>query len=193
MDGPVDIRWHGRGGQGTATAARIAARLASAGGRHFQAFPAFCDDGPPRPGEPVVAFTRISDRPIGEHAEVGSPGIVVLLDESLLGSAEATQGLEADALVLVNSDLTAAELRSRHGLDAFRVYSVAATAIARETAGRDYPNTAMLGALARVSELFPIATVEDCVRADFGRRFAPDVVDANVTAAVRSYEEVRGG
>lgn len=192
MNGLVEIRWHGRGGQGTATAARMAAGLASAQGEHFQAFPAFHDDSPPRHGEPVVAFTRISDRPIEEHAEIGCPGIVVLLDGSVLHTAEVTQGLASDAILLVNSDLSAAELRSRYSIKGLRLFCVAATAIARETAGSAFPNTAMIGALARISGLFPIESVAEFVRVDFAKRFPPEVVEGNVKAAIRSYGEVRG-
>jgi pyruvate ferredoxin oxidoreductase gamma subunit len=192
MDGLVEIRWHGRGGQGTATAARMAAGLASAQGKHFQAFPAFHDDVPPRRGEPVVAFTRISDRPIEEHAEVGRPGIVVLLDGSAVHEAEVTSGLASDAILLVNSDLPAPELRSRCALKGLRLFCVAATVIARETADSAFANTAMIGALARVSGLFPLESVAEFVRVDFSKRFPPELVEGNVKAAIRAYGEVRG-
>ncbi len=192
MTGVVEIRWHGRGGQGTATAARVTAGLASAQGKHFQAFPAFRDDAPPRLGEPVVAFTRISDEPIGDRAEAGCPGIVVLFDAHLLGTAEVTQGLASDAIVLVNSELSPAELREKHALKGLHLYCIAATAIARDTAGSAFPNMSMVGALSRITGLFPIDSVVKCVREDFGKHFPPEVVEGNVKAATRSYEEVRG-
>ena len=192
MNDLVEIRWHGRGGQGTATAARMTAAMASAQGKHFQAFPAFRDDAPLRRGEPVVAFARISDGPIGEHDEVGRPGIVVVLDDSLLRTAGVTDGLAGDAVLLVNSDLSAGALRAQHSLEGLRIFCVAATAIARETTGSPYPNTAMIGALSRVTGLFPIDTVVECVRADLGRTFSAELVESNVQAALRSYDEVRG-
>ena len=192
MKGVVEIRWHGRGGQGTATAARMTAAMASAQGKHFQAFPAFRDDAPPRRGEPVVAFTRISDEPIEAHAEVGSPGIVVLFDAPLLGTAEATRGLASDAIVLVNSELSPGQLREKHELKGFQLYSVAATTIAREAAGSEYPNTSMIGALSRITELFSIETVAECLRADLGKSSPSEVVEGNINAAKRSHEEVRG-
>lgn len=192
MGGLVEIRWHGRGGQGTATAARMTAAMASAQGKHFQAFPAFRDDAPLRLGEPVVAYARISDKPIEEHAEVDRPGIVVLLDDSLLSTAHVTQGLAEDAILLVNSELPAARLRSQHSLEGLRIFCVAATAIAREIAGSSFPNTAMIGALSRVTDLFSIDTVVECVRADLGRNLPPEAVEGNVMAAMRSYEEVHG-
>ena len=192
MNGLVEIRWHGRGGQGTATAARMTAAIASAEGEQFQAFPAFRDDAPLRLGEPVVAFVRISDGPIGEHAEVGSPGIVVLLDESLLRAVDVTQGVADDAVLLVNTGLSAVELRSQHTLTGLRIFCVPASAIARETTGSIYPNTAMIGALARATGLFAIDTVIECVRADLGRNLPPEQVERNMKAAVRSYNEVQG-
>jgi pyruvate ferredoxin oxidoreductase gamma subunit len=191
MQGVVEIRWHGRCGQGPATAARLAAGSASRQGKYFQAFPAFQDDGPPRSGEPIVAFTRVSDEPIQVRSEVEHPRVIALLDPSLLSGGDVTRGLPDDAIVVVNSDLAPAELREKYGLTSFRLYSVAASTIAAETAGSTYPNTSMLGALSRVTGLFPIESVIDYVREDFGRKFPPEVVEANVSAITRSYEEVR--
>jgi pyruvate ferredoxin oxidoreductase gamma subunit len=117
---------------------------------------------------------------------------VVLFDGRLLDTAEVTQGLASDAVVLVNSELSPTELRDRHALRGFRLYCIAASAIAREAAGSTFPNTSMIGALSRITGLFPIENVVEFVRADFGRNFPPEVVEGNVKAAIRSYEEVRG-
>ncbi len=192
MQGVMEIRWHGRGGQGTATAARMTAGLASGQGKYFHAFQTFLDDAPPRYGEPVVAFTRVSDKPIREHSEADRPDIVALLDASLLATADVTKGVPSDAIVLVNSDLSPAELRKRYGFKERRLYCVAATAIARETADSEIPNTPMIGALSRITGLFPIENVVEFVREDFGKKFPLEVVECNVNAITRSFEEVRG-
>ena len=192
MQDVTEIRWHGRGGQGSATAARIAAGSASRQGKYFQAFPAFRDDGPPRCGEPTVAFTRISDQPIQVRSEVEHPRVVALLDPSLLSSRDVTGDLPSDAIVLVNSDLGPAELRRKYGLGKLRLYCIAATKIAGETAGSTFPSTSMVGALSRVTGLFPIESVVEYVREDFGKKFPPEVVEGNVNVVKRSYEEVRG-
>jgi pyruvate ferredoxin oxidoreductase gamma subunit len=191
VQGVAEIRWQGRGGQGSATAARIAAGSAAAQGKHFQAFPAFRDDGPPRCGEPTIAYTRISDRPILVCSEVERPCILAVLDPGLLCSGDVTSDLTDDALVLVNSELTPAELRDRHGLKYDRLCCVAASTIARET-GSEFPNTVMVGALARVTGLFSLESALDYVRNDFGRRFSADVAERNIRAITRGYEEVCG-
>lgn len=190
MKGVVEIRWHGRCGQGTATAARLTAGSASRLGMYFQAFPAFLDDAPPRSGEPVVAYTRISDQPIRVHSEVTHPFMVAVLDASLLADGDVTRGARGDGIVLVNTALLPAELRRRYHLKGRRLYCVDAARIACETTDSQYPNTSILGALARVTDLMPVASVVDYLRDDFGRRLPKEVVEANVAAVRRAHAEV---
>ncbi len=187
--GLVEIRWHARGGQGAVTAAKTVAELALGQGKHFQAFPEY---GPERSGAPIVAFTRLSDEPIRLYSGVEHPQIVVVLDESLLKAVDVTKGAPEDAVVLVNSELTPAELRMRYGLKGRRLYTVPATRIATETIKRPIPNTPMLGALARVTGLFTLESVSGFLRYEFGKKFPPRVVEGNIAALTRSYEEVRG-
>jgi len=104
--GLTEIRWHARGGQGAVTAAKMVAELALGQGKHFQAFPEY---GPERSGAPIVAFTRVSDEPIQLYCGVEHPGIVVVLDPSLLGTIDVTKGAPDDAILLVNSEMTPAE------------------------------------------------------------------------------------
>jgi len=186
--GLTEIRWHGRGGQGAVTAAKMVAELALGQGKFFQAFPEY---GPERSGAPIVAFTRVSDAPIQVYSGIEHPQIVVVLDPSLLGIVEVTKGAPADAIVLVNSEASPKELRQRYGLAGYRYYTVAATRIATETIGRAIPNTPMVGALTRITGLFPIAEVVEFLRKDFGKKFPPRVVEGNIAAITRSYEEVQ--
>ena len=188
-DGLTEIRWHGRGGQGAVTAAKMVAELALGQGKYFQAFPEY---GPERSGAPIVAFTRVSDEPIQVYAGVEHPQIVVVLDPSLLSIVDVTKGAPDDAVVLVNSEMSPAELRKHYGLKGFRYYTIAATRIAVETIRRPIPNTPMVGALTRITGLFPIDNVVDFLREDFGKKFPPKVVEGNITAITRSYEEVQG-
>lgn len=189
MRGFAEIRWHGRCGHGTATAARIAAGAAARLGKSFQAFPAFVDDAPPRLGEPVVAYTRIGDEPIGVRSEVVQPFVVVVLDASLLGCCDVTHGAQHGGIVLVNTALTPAGLRERYPLDGLRLCCVDATRVASETTGSAYPNTPMLGALCRATGLMTVESVVEYLRDDFGRRFPTEVVEANVAAVRRGYRE----
>ena len=183
-----EIRWHGRGGQGAVTAAKMVAELALGEGKYFQAFPEY---GPERSGAPIVAFTRVSDEPIQIYAGVEHPQIVVVLDPSLLGIIDVTKGAPADAVVLVNSEMSPAELRKHYGLKGSRLFTIAATRIATETIRRPIPNTPMVGALTRITGLFPIDEVVEFLRVDFGKKFPPKVVEGNINAITRSYEEVQ--
>ena len=115
-----------------------------------------------------------------------------MLDPSLLGIVDVTKGAPDDAIVLVNSEMTPAELRKHYGLEGFRYYTIAATRIAIETIKRPIPNTPMVGALTRITGLFPIDEVVEFLRVDFGKKFPPKVVEGNINAITRSYEEVKG-
>lgn len=185
--GLTEIRWHARGGQGAVTAAKMVAELALGQGKHFQAFPEY---GPERSGAPIVAFTRVSDEPIQIYCGVEHPGIVVVLDDSLLATVDVTKGAPDDAVVLVNTELLPEELRRQTGLKGGRLYTIPATRIATETIRRPIPNTPMVGALTRITGLFPIDEVVDFLRADFGKKFPPKVVEGNISAITRAYEEV---
>ena len=184
----TELRWHGRGGQGAVTAAKLVAELALGQGKFFQAFPEY---GPERSGAPIVAFTRVSDAPIQVYSGVEHPQIVVVLDPSLLSIVNVTAGAPDDAIVLVNSEMSPAELRRHYGLEGFAYYTVAATRIAVETIKRPIPNTPMVGALTRITGLFPIDDVVAFLREDFGKKFPPKVVEGNIAAITRSYEEVQ--
>lgn len=185
----TEIRWHARGGQGAVTAAKSVAELALGQGKFFQAFPEY---GPERSGAPIVAFTRVSDEPIQIYCGVEHPQIVVVLDASLFGAIDVTKGAPQDAIILVNSELSPAELRQRHGLKGRRLFTVDATRIAMETIRRPIPNTPMIGALTRITGLFGIDEVVAFLEKEFGKKFPPRVVEGNLQAVTRSYEEVRG-
>ena len=186
--GLTEIRWHGRGGQGAVTAAKMVAELALGQKKYFQAFPEY---GPERSGAPIVAFTRVSDEPIQIYAGIEHPQIVVVLDASLLGVVDVTSGAPADAIVLVNSEMSPAELRKHYHLEGFHYYTIAATRIAVETIKRPIPNTPMVGALTRITGLFAIDEVVEFLRVDFSKKFPPKVVEGNINAITRSYEEVQ--
>ena len=185
----TEIRWHGRGGQGAVTAAKMVAEVALGQQKYFQAFPEY---GPERSGAPIVAFTRISDAPIQIFSGVEHPQIVAVLDPTLLTIIDVTKGAPDDAIVLINSDLPPARLREKSKMEGRRLYTVAATKIAVETIGRSIPNTPMVGALVRIADLFPLESVVEFMRAEFGKKFPPKVVEGNVAALTRAYEEVQG-
>jgi pyruvate ferredoxin oxidoreductase gamma subunit len=167
----------------------MVAELALGQHKYFQAFPEY---GPERSGAPIVAFTRVSDEPIQIYAGVEHPQIAVVLDASLMGVVDVTKGAPDEAIVLVNSELDPAELRTHYGFKGHRLFTIPATRIAIETIKRPIPNTPMVGALTRITGLFPIDEVVAFLREDFGKKFPPKVVEGNITAITRSYEEVKG-
>jgi len=192
MNDLTEIRWHGRAGQGLVTAAKLLGETALGTGQYFQAFP---DYGPERMGAPIRAYTRLSLSPINIHSQVHHPNVVLVLDPTLLGVVDVTEGLAEGGAVLVNTDKTAPEMRRGLGLEErdVRVYTVDASAIAMDTLGREITNTPMLGAFARATGLFPLDKIIDDVRSSFGKKLRPEIVEANVEAVRRAYAQVQQG
>ncbi len=187
----LEIRWHGRGGQGAKTAALLFADAAVETGKYIQAFPEY---GPERMGAPVFAFNRISDVPILQHCGIKQPQIVVVLDTTLLETIDVTEGLADDGVILLNTQKSAAEMRKQLKVkDRQKVYVVDASMISREILKRDLPNTPMLGALIKVSKLLEFKPMLESVRGRLEHKFPnrPDVVDGNIKAIIRAYEEVK--
>ena len=183
----TEIRWHARAGQGAVTAAKLVAETALELDRYIQAMPEY---GPERMGAPIKAFTRISEDPIDIHNNIETPNVVAILDETLLGIVDVAEGLTEDGVVIVNScsapDAVAADLR----LPADKVACVDASGISKEALGREMPNTPMLGALAKVTGVLGVDDVVSHVKKTFGKKFNQEVVDANVEAVTRAFEEV---
>jgi pyruvate ferredoxin oxidoreductase gamma subunit len=184
----TEIRWHARAGQGAVTAAKLVAETALELDRYMQAMPEY---GPERMGAPIQAFTRISEDPIEIHNNIENPSVVVVLDESLLPIVDVASGLTDDGAIIVNTCSPPEALRAALGTSGPRVACVDASGISMETLKRDMPNTPMIGALAKVTGLFTLDQVRDHVAKTFGKKFAQDVIDANLEAVTRAYEEVQ--
>lgn len=186
----LEIRWHGRGGQGAKTAALLFADAAVETGKYIQAFPEY---GPERMGAPVFAFNRISDEPIMQHCGIKTPQIVVVLDPTLMETVDVTLGLPEGGIVLVNTQKSAEEIKKQLKLTTQKVYVVDASKISEDTLKRDLPNTPMLGALIKASGLLDFKAMLESVRHRLEYKFPnrPDVVDGNIEAIKRAYEEVR--
>jgi pyruvate ferredoxin oxidoreductase gamma subunit len=186
----LEIRWHGRGGQGAKTAALLFADAAVETGKYIQAFPEY---GPERMGAPVFAFNRISDVPILQHCGIKTPSIVVVLDPTLMETVDVTEGLPNDGVVLVNTQKSAEEIKKELNLTSQKVHVVDASKISKEMLKRDLPNTPMLGALIKVSKLLEFEPMLNSVNTRLTQKFPnrPDVVEGNIKAIKRAYEEVR--
>jgi len=184
----IEIRWHGRGGQGVVTAGKLLAATAMGSGMYFQAFP---DYGPERMGAPIRAFTRLGPKPIRIHSQVHEPDIVVVLDPTLLATVTVTEGLKEDGTLLVNTGSSPAEVRDVIGLRSGKVFTVDASHIAIEELGREITNTPMLGAFARATGLFDVEQMADEVRAWFGKKLSEKAVEGNVRAMRRAAREIQ--
>ncbi|MEN3012942.1 pyruvate synthase [Dictyoglomus thermophilum] len=189
MKNMLEIRWHARAGQGAKTASYLLAETAMEAGKYIQAFPEY---GPERTGAPMKAYTRISDKPIRIHSQIYNPDVVVVLDKTLIGKVNVLEGLPSDGIIIVNTTQSPKEIREQLGISDRKIYTVDATGIALETIGRPIPNTPMLGALIRVVPIISLDEVLNQFRKKFEGRFKPEVIEGNLQAIKRAYEEVKG-
>ena len=177
----IEIRWHGRGGQGAVTSAELLARAAIDEGHYAQAFPSF---GPERRGAPVLAFVRISsDKPILIRAEITEPDVVVVLDPGLLPIVNVTSGLKASGIVVVNTKKQAEQIRQEFGIN-WSLATVDATKIAKELLGVPITNTTMVGALLKAAGVVRLESLFEPLQHRFGR-----LAERNINAMKRAYEE----
>ncbi|MEM1933381.1 MAG: 2-oxoacid:acceptor oxidoreductase family protein [Desulfurococcaceae archaeon] len=176
----IEIRWHGRGGQGVWTASNLLAVSASSEGKYIQSFPAF---GPERSGAPVLAFTRISDEPIDIHSMIYEPDVVVVLDETLV-SPNIVKGLKKGGVVITNFTGTKDELLGKLGGGDYTMYVCPASKLALEILGRGITNTAMVGAFLKAVNIVKLETVIENVR----KWFKPGVAEKNVELVRKAYE-----
>jgi pyruvate ferredoxin oxidoreductase gamma subunit len=185
----TEVRWHARGGQGAKTASLLLAEAAAMEGKYSQGFP---DYGPERMGAPMRGFTRISDKPIHVHCAIYTPQLVVVLDDTLLKTVDIAGGTPDDAIIVVNTIKTAADVRAALKLKGRRIFTIDATGIAIDEIGRPIPNSPMLGALIKVSGILSMDTVIGQIKKKFSHGFRAEILEGNVRAIKRAYEEVAG-
>ncbi|MFC2048017.1 pyruvate ferredoxin oxidoreductase subunit gamma [Chloroflexota bacterium] len=179
----IEIRWHGRGGQGAVTSAELLARAAIDEGKYAQAFPSF---GPERRGAPVLAFDRISDnKPIRIRAEIAEPDVVIVLDSSLIRIVNVTSGLKGKGVLVINTSKSLQDIESELG-NKWRLATIDATKIARELLGVPIVNTTMLGALIKVTKVVKLESLLEPLKNRFGR-----LAERNINAMKKAYEETK--
>jgi pyruvate ferredoxin oxidoreductase gamma subunit len=185
----IEIRWHGRGGQGAKTAALLFAEAVLATGKYVQAFPEY---GPERMGAPVQSFNRISEKPITLHCAITSPNYVIVLDPTLMDSVQVSAGLKQGGKVIVNTSLTAKEIADKLKIPPDNVYVINASQIALDSIGLNIPNTPMLGALAKVSNMDLEGVLNDTKsKLEHKFRHKPQVIEGNLESIKRAYNEVK--
>lgn len=189
MDELLEIRWHGRGGQGAVTAAKMLAESAILDGKFIQAFPEY---GPERAGAPVKSYTRISTSPIRIHSHVTEPNAVIVLDPTLLDVIDVTEGLAEDGVLLINTKESPADLRKRLNIKVKKLFTIPATDIAINELNRNIPNTPMMAALIKVTGIVDLEIVEKNFRGKYSKKFNPEIIEGNLRAMKVAFESVRG-
>ncbi len=192
MKDTVEIRWHGRGGQGAKTASLLLADAAFNTGKYVQGFPEY---GPERMGAPITAYNRISSERITVHSNIYDPDYVVVVDATLLQAVDCTQGLNPNGAIVINTSKTPDEIRPLLKGYTGKVCTIDAGKISIETLGKNFPNTPMLAAIVKVSGVVePEEFVKD-MEASFKHKFAskPQVIEGNMKALKRAMEEVLEG
>ncbi|MFH1406659.1 MAG: 2-oxoacid:acceptor oxidoreductase family protein [Candidatus Omnitrophota bacterium] len=189
MKSLLEITWHGRGGQGAVTAAKLVAEAALLEGKHIQAFPEY---GAERSGAPVRSYTRISDTPIRIHSQVKTPDIVIILDPTLLAAVDVTAGVREDGIFIVNTPLSPKDMRKELDISGRRIFTVDATSISIENLGRNIPNTPMVGALIKVAPILKPEKLMDYFKEQYASKFNSSVIEGNLKAIKAAYEAVKG-
>lgn len=189
----IEIRWHGRGGQGAKTAALLLAEVAFKIGKYAQGFPEY---GPERMGAPITAYDRISDTPIRVHSNIYEPDYVVIVDESLIDTIDVTAGLKEEGGIIVNTPRSRDEVVARMEAKGYKgaVYTIDAREVSIKTLGKYFPNSPMLAAIVKVSGFIDEQVFLDNMEASFRHKFArkPEVVEGNMEALRMALKEVKG-
>ena len=185
----MEIRWHGRGGQGAKTAALLLADVAFSTGMHVQGFPEY---GPERMGAPITAYNRISSDEIRVHSNIYHPDYVVVVDETLLHTVDVTAGLKEQGAIVVNTPKSPQEIAPQLNGYKGKVYTVDARKISVETLGKNFPNSPMLAAIVAVSKVMDKDTFIREMKNSYQHKFAkkPEVIDGNMKALEVAYDAV---
>ena len=190
MEDLIEIRWHGRGGQGAKTASLLLADAAFNTGKYIQGFPEY---GPERMGAPITAYNRISSKPITIHSNIYEPDYVVVVDDTLLESVPVTAGLKSSGAIVINTTKSADYLKKvLKGYDG-GIYTIDARKVSMETLGKYFPNTPMLAAIVKVSKIMSDEEFINDMKGSFKHKFAkkPEVIDGNMKALEMALKEVK--
>ena len=190
MDDLIEIRWHGRGGQGAKTASLLLADAAFNTGKYIQGFPEY---GPERMGAPITAYNRISNQPITIHSNIYEPDYVVVVDDTLLESVDVTSGLKETGGIVINTTKDADYINSKLKNYAGKVYTIDARKISIEALGKYFPNTPMLAAIVKISGIMTDDELLEDMKSSFKHKFAkkPEVIEGNMKALEIALKEVK--
>ncbi len=186
----IEIRWHGRGGQGAKTASLLLADAAFNTGKYIQGFPEY---GPERMGAPLTAYNRISEDPIVIHSNIYEPDYVVVVDDTLLDVVDVTAGLKKTGAIVINTTKQAEEIKPKLKGYEGEIYTIDARKISLETLGKYFPNTPMLAAIVKVSGIMTDEELLNDMQGSFKHKFAkkPEVIEGNMKALKMALDEVK--
>ena len=192
MDDLIEIRWHGRGGQGAKTASLLLADAAFNTGKYIQGFPEY---GPERMGAPITAYNRISNKPITIHSNIYEPDYVVVVDDSLLEAVDVTAGLKESGAIVINTTKDKEYIKEHLNGYKGEIYTIDARKISLEALGKYFPNTPMLAAIVKVSKIMTDEDFLNDMQGSFKHKFAkkPEVIEGNMKAlemALKSVEKI---
>lgn len=188
MSDLIEIRWHGRGGQGAKTASNLVGKTASKMGKDIQAFPEY---GPERMGAPVQAFNRISDQEFSKHCQISNPDCVVVLDPTLLDVVDVTDGVPEDGVLVINSKEEAQKIKDKLDFSG-EVWTIDAYEISQEEMGQPIPNTPMIGAFLKGGKILDKEEFMENIKSVLQKKFGDEeVAEMNLAAIKRAYEEVK--
>ena len=190
MSNLIEIRWHGRGGQGAKTASLLLADAAFNTGKYIQGFPEY---GPERMGAPITAYNRISDTPITIHSNIYEPDYVVVVDDTLLEAVDVTSGLKEDGAIVINTTKSADSLKKSLKGYKGNIYTIDARKVSMEALGKYFPNTPMLAAIVKVSNVMTDEELLSDMEGSFKHKFAkkPEVIEGNMKALELALKEVK--
>lgn len=190
MNDVVEIRWHGRGGQGAKTAALLLADVAFKTGKYVQGFPEY---GPERMGAPITAYNRISSNQIRVHSNIYNPDYVVVVDEGLLDVVDVADGLSPDGAIIVNTSKSPCSIKEKLGNYTGEIYTIDAKKVSKACLGKYFPNTPMLAAIVKVSGVMDWDIFMTEMQTSFEHKFAskPEVIEGNMNALRMAHEEVK--
>ena len=186
----VEIRWHGRGGQGAKTASLLLADAAFNTGKYIQGFPEY---GPERMGAPITAYNRISNNPIRIHSNIYEPDYVVVVDDTLLESVDVTAGLKEDGAIVINTTKEKEDLEKVLHNYKGDIYTIDARKVSMESLGRYFPNTPMLAAIVKVANIMEEQDFLEDMQGSFKHKFAkkPEVIEGNMNALKLALKEIK--
>lgn len=190
MEKMIEVRWHGRGGQGAKTASLLLAEVAFTTGKFVQGFPEY---GPERMGAPITAYNRVCDAPITLHCNIYKPDYVVVVDETLISTVDVTSGLKEEGAIVINTTKSPEEIKPLLKGYKGKIYTIDARKISEEELGKNFPNTPMLGAVIEISNIIDKEVFKEHIEQSFKHKFAtkPQVIKGNMAALKRSMEEVK--